>query len=289
MQYPPDGHVHTQFSWDAPFGNMERTCARAVELGLPSIAFTEHADFGITTLVDAERELPAWLAKHTDAHGVITPPALNVEGYLAEVARCREKFPDLRILTGVELSEPHWHTRRTAEIVDLGGFDRVLGSVHTIRHAEDPVDGPAGTRVREYDAGDAYSALAAETVVRDYLAEVARLATGSDVFDVLAHIDYPIRYWPAAAGRCDPRAFQEEYRYALRALAGSGRALEVNTRVPLDPVIVRWWREEGGKTLAFGSDAHRPEHLADGLRDAAAMVEAAGFRPGAHPHDLWRA
>jgi histidinol-phosphatase (PHP family) len=42
---PPDGHVHSEWSWDAIAGSMERSCARAVELGLPSIAFTEHADF----------------------------------------------------------------------------------------------------------------------------------------------------------------------------------------------------------------------------------------------------
>lgn len=277
--YPPDGHVHTQFSWDAPGGDMERTCLRAVELGLPSIAFTEHADFGLTQLVDPHPPLPDWLAHHTDAQGLVTPPALDVDGYLAEVARCREQFPDLRILTGVEISEPHWHDQRAAELVDYGRFDRALGSVHTIRYPDHGVD---------YDAGNAYAVLAAETVVRRYLAEVAELATGSDVFHVLAHIDYPVRYWPAAAGSFDPRAFEEEYRYALRALAGTGRALEVNTRVPLDPMIARWWWEEGGGTVAFGSDAHHPDRLANGLREAAAMVESIGFRPGAHPYDLWR-
>ncbi|GAA0243394.1 PHP domain-containing protein [Cryptosporangium japonicum] len=269
--------MHTQFSWDAPSGDMERTCARAVELGLPSIAFTEHADFGLTTLTDPHRALPDWLAERTDADGVVTPPALDVEGYLAEVARCRDLFPDLRILTGVELSEPHWHHERVTDLVTLGRFDRALGSVHTIRHTAD----------LDYDAGDAYNALAAEAVVRRYLTEVAALATGSDVFHVLAHIDYPVRYWPATAGPCDPRAFEEEYRYALRALAGTGRALEVNTRNPLDPVIVRWWREEGGTALSFGSDAHRPDLLATGLLEAAAMVEAHGFGPGAHPYDFW--
>ncbi|TQS39673.1 PHP domain-containing protein [Cryptosporangium phraense] len=282
--YPPDGHVHTQFSWDAPFGNMERTCARAVELGLPSIAFTEHADFGRTILVDSDpTHLPGWLAAHTDEHGVVTPPDLAVENYLAEVARCRELFPGLRILTGVELSEPHWHARRTADLIDLGGFDRILGSVHNLRHVDDRTQ-----EVREYDSGDAYRVLATETVIRSYLAEVEKLATGSDAFGVLAHIDFPVRYWPSGAAPFDPATFEEEYRVALRALARSGRALEVNTRVPLDPVIVRWWYQEGGETLTFGSDAHRPDDLANGLREAAAMVETIGFRPGAHPYDLWR-
>jgi histidinol-phosphatase (PHP family) len=36
---PADSHVHTEWSWDAPDGSMERTCARAVEIGLPAIAF----------------------------------------------------------------------------------------------------------------------------------------------------------------------------------------------------------------------------------------------------------
>jgi histidinol-phosphatase (PHP family) len=41
---PPDNHVHTEWSWDAVAGSMKRSCAEAVRLGLPSIAFTEHVD-----------------------------------------------------------------------------------------------------------------------------------------------------------------------------------------------------------------------------------------------------
>ncbi|MEU8278489.1 PHP domain-containing protein [Microbispora bryophytorum] len=41
---PADSHVHSEWSWDAPLGSMERTCEKAVELGLPAIAFTEHVD-----------------------------------------------------------------------------------------------------------------------------------------------------------------------------------------------------------------------------------------------------
>jgi histidinol-phosphatase (PHP family) len=41
---PPDNHVHSQFSWDALAGSMEATYERAVQIGLPALAFTEHAD-----------------------------------------------------------------------------------------------------------------------------------------------------------------------------------------------------------------------------------------------------
>ncbi len=109
----------------------------------------------------------------------------------------------------------------------------------------------------------------------------------SDMFAVLAHVDYPVREWPAAAGPYDPGAFEEEYREVLRALAGTSRALEVNTTVPLHPRIVRWWHEAGGDAIAFGSDAHDPGALARGFSDVAAMVEAHGFRPSRDPHDIW--
>ena len=43
---PTDNHVHTRWSWDtATTSSMQLACARAVEIGLPGLAFTEHVDF----------------------------------------------------------------------------------------------------------------------------------------------------------------------------------------------------------------------------------------------------
>jgi histidinol-phosphatase (PHP family) len=275
IELPADGHVHSEWSWDAPGGSMERTCARAVELGLVSVAFTEHADFTPWTLLAGR--LPPGSRGQVTPEGVVVPPVLDVDGYLECLQRCRDLYPDLRILSGVELSEPHWHTRRTAQVLDLGGFDRVLGSVHSL---------PA-SNARYLEISDTYRERTAEAVVRGYLAEVARMVTACEVFAVLAHIDYPVRYWPGNAGQFDPCRFEDEYREVLRALASTSRALEVNTRVPLHPRIVRWWHEDGGDAVAFGSDAHHPAALARGFSSAAAMVRAQGFRPGRDPHDLW--
>ena len=45
---PPDNHVHSEFSWDTgPRASLLRACERAVEVGLPAIAFTEHLDFTV--------------------------------------------------------------------------------------------------------------------------------------------------------------------------------------------------------------------------------------------------
>ena len=275
--YPPDGHTHTEWSWDAVAGSMEGLCARAVELGLPSIACTDHVDFTRWLVDPAGPSQDAWFdPAWAGADGRYRPPALNVAGYLDCLQRCRDKFPDLRIVSGAELGEPHWHPDEVQALVGTGSFDRVLGSVHTLSAAEPwMVD------------DHLYQRFGAGPVIRAYLAEALRLVSSPAPFAVLAHIDYPVRFWPPAAGRFDPAAFEDEYRAVLRELARSGRALEINTRVPLPAVIVRWWREAGGAAVAFGSDAHEPSAVAEGFAEAAALAEAAGFRRGRYPHDFW--
>lgn len=277
MPLPADSHVHSEFSWDARDGSMEETCRRAVALGLPAVAFTEHVDFTSWEVIDRHLPENAFLASLTDADGLLTPPAFDLDGYLASIQRCRDRDPGLRIITGVELGEPHRHGDTAARLLAAGRFERVLGSLHCLPAGDDRFDEPPGLfRHRE-----------AATVLRDYLAEITRVIAGSDVFSVLAHIDYPVRSWPAEAPPFDPRDFEDDFRHALRALAATGRALEVNTSLPMHPDILRWWREEGGDAITFGSDAHEPEELARRFTETAAMVEAHGFHPGRHPYDIW--
>jgi len=132
-----------------------------------------------------------------------------------------------------------------------------------------------------------YSDQTPDDVVREYLAETLRLVQEFDDFEVLARIDYPVRYWPTDVRPFDPHHFEEEYRHVLRVLASAEKVLEVNTRVPLHPLVLRWWREEGGKAITFASDAHDPASLAAGFDDAVRMAEAARFRPSDDPLAFW--
>jgi len=273
---PADGHVHSQWSWDALAGSMEATCRRATEIGLPAVAFTEHADFTPWSLGPELLELVPddWRSWVSD--GVLTPPPLDLDGYLGCLGRCRDRFPGLRILSGVELGEPHWHAPRATALLDDGGFDRVLASVHS-----------AAAEAGFAEISDRFRDQAPADVLRGYLAETVALITEFDAFDVLAHIDYPVRYWPTDAAPHDPADFREEYRQVLRTLAEAGKVLEVNTRVPLHPQVLDWWRREGGQAIAFASDAHDPAALAAGFTEAARIAEAAGFRAGQDPSGYW--
>lgn len=274
---PPDYHVHSEWSWDALAGSMEGTCRRAVELGLPALAFSEHADFAPWTLTPGVAVPPEWRDLVTG--NVLTPPSLDLDGYLDCLERCRERHPELRIISGVELSEPHRYPAQTADLLEGGRLERVLASIHSAPTA----DGHGLTEV-----SDRYDDQAPGEVVRAYLAETERLIEQFPRFEILAHIDYPIRYWPAGAEPYDPHDFEEEYRHVLRLLAEAGKALEVNTRVPLHPEILAWWRQEGGRAITFASDAHEPDALARGFREASGIAGAAGFREGYDPLDFWR-
>ncbi len=251
---------------------MARSCERALELGLPAVAFTDHLDF--TDWIDGDRVG----AEGLDPHRYGRMRLLDVPGYLAAVAECRERYPDLRILSGAEIGEAHLFEASARRVVTSSGLDRVLGSLHAI-----PLNG------RLTSAEDLYRLLSPAEVMRRYFAEVTRLITGSDMFQVLAHLDFPRRMWPSSAGPYREEAFEPEYREVLRALAGTERVLELNTKSPLASVgLLRWWRDCGGRAVSFGSDAHQPWRVGDKFKQAVDIAEAAGFSPGRDPFDFWR-
>ena len=262
MTLPPDLHVHTEFSWDAARGSMERSCRRALELGLPAIAFTDHAD---------------WALVHEGQHSVDLP------AYFEAVDRCRSSFPGLRILTGVELGEPHWFPEQTAATLASGPLDRVLGSIHCIHYDGTMLD---ASQFR-FHAGIDFPA-----AVRAYFAEVLAMVESGQPFETLAHLDYPKRYWIDGAPPYREKDYEAEIRAVLVAAARTGRVLEVNTTrghvLCPDIAVVRWWREVGGQAVQYGSDAHQPDKVGEGFLLATQMVEAAGFKPARDPVSLWR-
>ena len=255
-----DSHVHTEWSWDADHGDMVATCVAALDAGLRSVAFTEHADF---------------IERTSDPRAVV-----DVTAYLAAVDACRARFPSLQVRTGVELGQPHLHLDDTAHLLARAGraLDCVLGSVHVAEVGGRLAD---VSRLR-WDAATDWPA-----AVRSTLAITLDLVRSDAPFEVLAHLDYAKRYWPHESLVYEPVAFESEYRAVLEAGARRGLVLEINSTrgAPahrgLGPglEVLRWWHEAGGAAVSFGSDAHRAEVVGHGLDDAAQLAGAAGFHP----------
>jgi histidinol-phosphatase (PHP family) len=270
---PADNHVHSEWSYDTgPAASMARSCRRALALGLPAVAFTEHLDF--TVWADGDQVGGEGVSSRYPSF----VRSLDVEGYQAAIARCRERFPGLRVLSGVEAGEPHLFAASLSGVLGSAPFDRVLGSLHALAH-----DGRLVAVDRLFDV------LGVDGLMQRYFAELVRMIEVSDVFEVLAHVDFPRRYVPRRFRRYDEHAYEEGYRTVFRALAGSGRVLEVNTSSPLASTEqLRWWYQEGGSAVSFGSDAHVPTRVGDRFGVAVDVVEAAGFRPGRDRFDFWR-
>jgi histidinol-phosphatase (PHP family) len=241
---------------------MEQSCQRAIELGLPAIAFTEHAD---------------WALVHEGQH------AVDIHGYLDAVERCRARFKGLRILSGVELGEPHWFPKEVAQLLAAGPLQQVHGSIHCIRVDGGLID---ASQFRSREGLDFPAA------VREYFRETLAMVESGQSFETLAHLDYPKRYWLDGAAPYREEDYQDEIKAILKAAARTGRVLEVNTTrghiLCPDLTVVRWWREAGGQAVQYGSDAHQPDKVAEGFLKATQMVESAGFKPAPDPAGLWR-
>lgn len=256
---------------------MREACAHAVEIGLPAMTFTDHADLTTLVVSEAAAEYIRAIGGQVDG-SIYRPPPLDVDGYLGCVDQSRSEFADkLQIAAGVEVGDPHLHAQAAAGL-SRSGFELIVGSVHSLRR-------PSGYA----DAADRYADVPAAEVVREYLAEVTALAESPADFAVLAHINYAARYWPADQGRYRNADFEGEYRAALRALARSGRAMEINTSgwLPLEASLMTWWHEEGGQAVSFGSDAHDPFTIGREFASAAAVAQAVGFVPGRRGLGLW--
>ncbi|MGH2931205.1 MAG: PHP domain-containing protein, partial [Solirubrobacteraceae bacterium] len=206
--------MHTEWSYDtSASASMVRSCEQAIAVGLPAIAFTEHLEFTVGGAGDAIHDVA------TDHRWWSRIKPLDVAGYLASIEDCRQRFTGLRILSGVEAGEPHLFGASAGAIVGRGAFDRILGSLHAV---------PYNGRLVAADA--LFGPMSADDAMRYYFAELVTLIEGSDLFQVLAHLDFPRRYWPRGAHLYREEPFEEEYRAVLRTLAASGRVLEINTK-----------------------------------------------------------
>lgn len=254
------------------------TCVQAIAYGMPSVAFTEHLEGARWQVPHDRRSDFGDLAVLIDAHGVLAPPIFDTVGYLAAVDRCRERFTELRVFTGVEVGEPHRHVPQVDAVLDGGGFERILGSLHSI-----VIDGEE--RIVDEVFGDpTRSDEDVEGLMHLYLDDLRLMVVEDDRFEVLAHVDYPVRRLVERLSRVDLMTYRSPYMEVLEALAATSRVLEYNTTIPMSAVIMEWWYDVGGAAVSMGSDAHEPGRVARGFSKAESVLTSIGFRSLGDPN-----
>ena len=243
-----DCHVHSTCSGDGK-ASVEQMCARAVELGLREIAFTEHLDHNLADLCFG---------------------TLDLNCYCSQIEAGRKQFGDrLSILKGVEFGEPHIY-RQELEDLRTRDLDVVLGVVHWV----------GDTIV----AVDAFGDSDVEELYHRYFDEVLK-AVECGGFDVFAHFDLVKRFGVKYAGPFRLEPFREQVTSILVGMIERDIALEMNTsglRQPCGepfpgPDILKLYRELGGELVTIGSDAHRVEQLGFGLQEGMSLIREVGF------------
>ena len=243
-----DYHTHTTFSMDAR-STPEQMCVQALSWGLKEIAFTEHAE---------------WHNRQ--------PGFMRVEQYFEAVEKCRKQFgkQGLRVLSGVELGNPHIYSAESTELL-RHPFEMRLASLHWLYGVN--IHDDICFRGRSFD-----------TVVSDYFTELEKMVLAFD-FDIVAHFDRIL--WRPSLNRqqFDLTRTEDRIRQTFATIIRHGRILELNTKVLNADynwnesliTMLRWFAEEGGREIAVNSDAHERTQIARNRPIALSILAQAGL------------
>jgi histidinol-phosphatase (PHP family) len=248
--YAIDYQVHSFRSHDGR-ASIAAQCARAVEIGLDEIGFSEHKDFDPSDPVVAH---------------------FDYEEYVREIEAARREFGSaLKIRAGVEVDYQRWFEDEIAVYLGSHAFDFVIGSVHYVDRAM--------VMTAEYNRSrDARAAY------RDYFAAV-RDSVNSGLFDIVGHLEYANRRGVAAWGPYRADEYREELNALFDCMIERQTALEINTAGLHQNIGLTYptaetaalYAERGGSLLSIGSDAHHPDQLGHAYGTAARIALAAGL------------
>lgn len=257
MSILADFHTHSHHSGDST-ASMESMVDAALAQGFHSLCFTEHNDFDYPVSEDC----PA---------GTFD---LNVDPYLYDVIRLREKYQDdIQILFGIELGLMPETMRKNAILAKNYDFDFIIGSGH-ICHGKDPYYPPFFEGRTDRDAFEEYFISLLENVKK------------FKNFDILGHMDYVVRYSPNKDANYSYADYKDVIDELLSLLIENEKGIEINTggyssgMKDLHPCldIVKRYQELGGEIITIGSDAHKPENVGKHFQLAEEMLKKAGLR-----------
>jgi histidinol-phosphatase (PHP family) len=246
---PFDYHMHSSFSADSN-ASVRDMCGSAIQQGIPEIALTEHYDL----------------------HPKERPLFYKPDAWWQEIERVRTALDKRLILrAGVEIGEPHRFPDEVQALIDHYPYDFIIGSLHYV--GDDLMFDHELLERRGVDE-----------IMQSYFREL-EVMTRAAKFDILGHLDVPVRNGKPIWGFYDPRRYETLIRAVLQNCIDLGIALDVNSgglRRPAnnlmpDLLILRWYREMGGQRVTIGSDAHTPAHVGLQLDQVLQFIREAGL------------
>ncbi len=248
--YYSDSHTHTILSMDGHVP-LSILADAAIAAGLSALTVTDHYDF-------------------FTEDGKKAPPL----DWGPSLKQFRETAPryagKLDLHLGIEMGAGACFPQEARAFLDQPELDFVIGSVHNMS----PEKGGIDLFYLNFDRlEDCYATL------DDYFTSMAHLAPQSDLYDVMGHIIYPLRYMPDGVSLL---GYKEVIDVILKAVIQAGRGIEVNTcrgkTIGAWMSILSRYRALGGEIVTTGSDAHTVEGLGRGIAQACDLLRETGFR-----------
>lgn len=245
-----DLHTHSGYSEDAVArDSVHDTVQAAVDKHITVHAITDHKDFCYR-----KPEHP-----------------LDIEGVQRDIRAAQQHFDgQITLLSGIELGQIHVHPDAT-DFVNTYDFDVIIGSLHQMPNDID-------IYFHEYDKLDC------DQFLQEYFKEMQKMIAFGG-FDVLAHIDYPLRVMKHGDYTPSFDNYMEWIRPILQMLIDRDIALELNAKglhswlkqVGPPNAVLAEYRRLGGLLISIGSDAHSAQGVGSGIPESIAHAKAHGF------------
>jgi len=237
--------MHTRFSDGA--GEPRDYAARAVAGGLSEIGISDHGPL--------PRPNDGWRME------------LNqIAEYVRRVQEAQREFPSVKVRLALEMDFVPDIGEFTRQLAAQQPWDYFLGSVHYI--GEFNVDSRA----------EAWTGRDVEGVWLDYF-DLWKQAARSGLYDTLAHPDLPKKF-----GFYPKREMTAVYEDALREVKKTDVAIELSTAGLRKPCKEFYPSGEFlqiafrlGVPISLGSDAHAPQDLGAGFKEAEEFARSVGY------------
>ncbi len=247
-----DSHTHSEFSHDS-------VCK-------------------IKDMYKAEKErgvLGFTVTDHFDMEDFTDESSLERIGESVKTAKSLDKS-DFRVFSGVEIGAGARNPALHKKVAEAFDYDIVLGSVHRLEFGG-KIMGVSNTDFSCWEENDLY------ILMDSYYAEILNMLSTCE-FDVLTHLNYPIRYITLKSGRkIDISRYDEKVDEIFKELLKRDIPLEINTAkiefelTPSEKYIRRYF-ELGGRKITLASDAHVTENASKGFEKAIQTLKDIGFK-----------
>ena len=249
-----DCHLHSTFSTDG-HSDMESEILHAIDMGLTTLCFTEHNDYGA----------------NADGSFVV-----DIGAYHERFMELKNKYGDrIELLFGIEagLQPTDGIFSYFSDYISSHDFDFVIGSSHVVKN-KDPY---YPVFFEDYPDDDA--------AYRAYFEEELQNTMMYDNYDSYGHLDYILRYGKTGNRNFTYEKFADVLDPLLKSIIDHGKCIEVNSagfrkgmgnpNPHID--ILKRYHDLGGIPPTAGSDAHGVSDIAADFDKVQSAISEAGF------------